>query len=277
MKRHRLTTLGGSQDRDEYSRREFLGAGCGFALAAVQRPGRDPVLGLILPTGSAVPAEALAMYPTGIRFVTQALSKPGDPPLVGTLATYERLQERIVPAAKALVDKGADVILLLGTSVTFYKGAAHNHRLIETMQKATNRATTTMSSAIVDALRTVGGKRLAVASGYTEEVNAQFRVFLEESGFDVVTLRGLGLLTPPDNLSRDELETFIVDVFRATPNADAVVVAFASTRTLELIVPLEKRCNVPVVSARPHAFWAAVRLLGLDATVEGFGRVLSNA
>jgi len=277
MKRHRLTTLGGSQDRDEYSRREFLAAGCGFALAAVQSPGRDPVLGLILPTGSAVPAEALAMYPAGVRFVTESLSKPGDAPLVGTLATYERLQDWIVPAARVLVDKGADAILLLGTSVTFYRGAAHNQRLIDSIQAATKRPATTMSSAIVDALRTVGGKRLAVVSGYTEEVNAQFRLFLEESGFQLAALRGLGLLRPTDNLSRDELETFIVDAFRAASNADAVVAAFASTRTLELIVPLEKRCNVPVVSARPHAFWAGVRLLGLRGSVQGLGMVLSKA
>ena len=260
----------------DHSRREFLRAGCGFALAALQRPGRDPVLGLILPTGNAVPAEALAMYPAGIRFVTEGLSRPGDAPLVGTLATYERLQDRIVPAARTLVDKGADAILLLGTSITFYKGAAHNQSLINSIQRATNRPATTMSSAIVDALRVVGGKRLAVASGYTEEVNAQFRVFLQESGFDVVALRGLGLLRPPDNLSRNQLEAFIVDVFQSAPNADAVVFAFASTPTLDLIGPLETRCKVPVVSARPHAFWAGVRLLGVKAGVDGFGTVLSK-
>ena len=260
----------------KHSRREFLRAGWACAIAAGQRPARDPILGLIQPTAGPVPAEALAIYPAGIQFVTEGLSKPGDPPLVGTLATYERLQDRIGPAARALADKGADAVLLLGTSITFYKGAAHDQRLIDSIQRATNRPATTMSSAIVDALRVVGGKRLAVASGYTEEVNKQFRVFLEESGFDVVALRGLGLVTPPDNLSRDELETFIVDVFQAAPNADAVVVAFASTRTLELIVRLEKRCNVPVVSARPHAFWAGVRLLGFNPAVGGLGTVLSK-
>jgi arylmalonate decarboxylase len=226
--------------------------------------------------GEAVPAEAFAMYPKGIRFVTEGMSRPGDPPLAGTLATYERLQDRIVPAARALAGKGADAILLLATSVTFYKGAAYNRSLIDSMQNATRRPDTTMSSAIVEAIRAAGGKRLAVATGYTEEVNGQFRVFLEQSGFDVVALRGLGLLTPPDNLPRSELETFIVDVFRAAPNPDALVVAFASTPTLDLIGLLETRCKVPVVSARPHAFWAGVRLLGVKAGVDGFGTVLSK-
>jgi arylmalonate decarboxylase len=260
-----------------HSRREFLRAGCAFALAAGQPLGGEPVLGLVLPAAAAVPAEALAMYPAGVRFVTESLSKPGDAPLVGTLATYERLQDRIVPAARVLVDKGADAILLLATSVTFYKGAVHNQNLIESIQSATKRPATTMSSAIVDALRAVGGKRVAVASGYTEEVNAQFRVFLEESGFDVMAIRGLGLLTPPDKLSRNDLEAFVADVVQAAPKANALVLALASTRTLELIMPLEKRWNVPVVSARPHAFWAGLRLLGLKGTVPGLGTVLSKA
>jgi hypothetical protein len=31
-----------------------------------------------------------------------------------------------------------------------------------------------------------------------------------------------------------------------------------------------------VVSARPHAFWAGARMLGLKGTVQGFGTVLSK-
>ena len=69
-----------------HSRREFLRAGCAFALTAAQPLGREPVLGLILPAGTAVPPEALAMYPAGVRFVTQSLSQPGDAALVGTVA-----------------------------------------------------------------------------------------------------------------------------------------------------------------------------------------------
>lgn len=60
------------------------------------------------------------------------------------------------------------------------------------------------------------------------------------------------------------------------PKADALILAYASLRTLELIVPLEQQCKVPVISARPHALWAGVRLLGLKGTVPGFGTLLSK-
>jgi arylmalonate decarboxylase len=258
------------------SRRQFLQAGGAAFIATGQRRSQDPILGLILPSAGGVPAEAVTMYPSGVSFVTEPLSKPGDPPLIGTVETYERLQDRIAPAAKSLTEKGADAILLLATSVTFYRGAAHNQSLIDSIRSVTRLPATTMSSAVVDGLRAVRARHLAVASGYTEEINAQFATFLRQSGFEVLAIKGLGLLTPPDNLSRTELENFAFDVFRTSPRADAVVLAFASTRTLDLIVPLEKRCNVPVVSARPHAFWAGVRLLGLKGTVRGFGTVLAT-
>src|SRR5262245_49083882 len=250
------------------SRRRFLQASGGVFIRAGQDRSRDPILGLILPTGASVPPEAITMYPAGARFITEPLSSPGVPPFMGPLAPYARLQDGSAPAAKSLAERGADAILLLTTSVTFYKGAAHNQRLIDSIRTASRVPATTMSSGVVDGLKVVRARRLAVASGYTEEINPQFRTFLEQSGFEVVAIKGLGLIAPPDNLSRAELEAFAFDVFRSSPQADAIVLAFASTPTLELIAPLEKRCGVPVVSARPHAFWAGVRLLGARGTVQ---------
>ena len=43
---------------------------------------------------------------------------------MGTLATYESLQDCIVLSAKSPTEEGRGAILLLATSVTFYKGAA---------------------------------------------------------------------------------------------------------------------------------------------------------
>jgi arylmalonate decarboxylase len=259
-----------------WSRRRVLLAGGGVFVAKRGTGLADRSLGLILPVAGGAPAEALAMYPSGVRFVTEALAQPGDAPLTGTLATYERLQNRIGPAARALRERGAEAIVLLATSVTFYKGAAHNQRLIDSIRSANRLPATTMSSAIVDGLRSVGARRLAVASGYTDVVGTQFGGFLQESGFQVVAMKGLGLLNPRESPAATELEAFALDVFRSASGADALVLAFASTRTLELIAPLEKRCGVPVVSARPHAFWSGVRLLGLAGTVQGFGTVLAK-
>ena len=266
-----------ASERMNHSRRQMLGLCASMLTAPIRSLYAEPTLGVILPRKDTVPAEALTMYPTGVRFLTEGFSTADDGPLIGTLATYEKFKDRMVPAAEALSKQGAQAILLLGTSVTFYKGAAYNQSIADSIHQATGLAATTMSSAIVEGLHAVGARRLAVATGYIDEVNEQFRVFLQESGFEVVALKGLGLLTPSALSQEQNLGKFAESVYDTAPKADAVVMAFAASRTLEVIAPVERRCGVPVISARPHAFWAGVRLLGLRGTASGFGTLLSKS
>jgi arylmalonate decarboxylase len=193
-----------------------------------------------------------------------------------TPAGYGSVMDRIVPAAHALAGRGAQAIALMGTSLTFYKGAAFNQSLACSIHRATGLPSTTMSTAVVEALRAVAASRVAVATAYNEEVTGLLKTFLIESGFEVPCAAGLGLerigeagiIPPPD------LQEFAAGVFRAAPSADALLVSCGGFRTLELIAPLERACGVPVISSMPHALWAGVRLLGLPATAPGFGRLL---
>jgi len=75
----------------------------------------------------------------------------------------------------------------------------------------------------------------------------------------------------------DELLNFSASVYEGARKADALVISCGALKTLDLIVPLEKRCKVPVISSTPHALWASVRLLGLTGQAKGFGRVLAEA
>jgi maleate isomerase len=54
------------------------------------------------------------------------------------------------------------------------------------------------------------------------------------------------------------------------------VISCGALKTLDLIVPIEKRCKRPVVSSTPHALWASVRLLGLSGQAKGYGTVLAK-
>jgi arylmalonate decarboxylase len=65
------------------------------------------------------------------------------------------------------------------------------------------------------------------------------------------------------------------EAYAAAGKADALVVSCGGLRTLDLIVPLEKAIGVPVVSSTPHGLWHCARMLGLDARVQGFGRVMA--
>jgi arylmalonate decarboxylase len=263
------------------SRRNFLKlTSAGAALAALgarsslAAPAAEPVLGLIFPPANTpVPPEAYLMYPHGVHFLALGVGLERMTP-----EEYDRVVGRIVPAAKKLAADGANAIDVMGTSLTFYKGAVFNQQLKESITKATGLPATTMSTAIVEGLKAVGGHRLAVATAYNEEVNRRLHTFLDESGFEVLAMKGLGIERFEDRppVTHDELFQFTISAWKTAPKADAILISCGALKTLDLLAPLEQRCGVPVVSSLPHALWAGVRLLGLNGRAPGYGTLLSR-
>src|ERR1700728_719702 len=150
------------------SRREFLKVTtAGIAVASLTLPTRgagEPVRGMICrPANTPVPLEAYLMYPSGIRFLATGVGLERMTP-----EGYDQVVDRIVPAAHNLAAGGANAIAVMGTSLTFYKGAAFNQQLQDSIKKATGLPVTTMSNGIVEGLRAAGAKRVAVATAYTD-------------------------------------------------------------------------------------------------------------
>ena len=258
-------------------RRDFLRiAGSGLVTAALGSAA-DPVLGMIFPPANyPVPAEATLMYPKGVRFLAEGVGLERMTP-----EGYDKAVPKILPAAEKLKSQGAQAISIMGTSLTFYKGAKFNDDLIAAVAKQTGLPATSMSRGIVEGLRAVNAKRVAVATAYNETVNGRLRVFLEESGFQVLGVKGMGIERFEDRppVTQDELFEFSATSYESIakgPKADTLLISCGALNTLRLLDPLEKRCKVPVVSSAPHALWASVRLLGLSGQVKGYGRLLAK-
>lgn len=232
-----------------------------------------PTLGLLAPVDSAIPPEADRLYPRGIHFLAASLGLARMTP-----QGYDQVLDRIPPLARLLAQEGATAITLMGTSLSFYNGSAFNRELTQRIALASGCPAVTMSTAVIEGLRSVGGKRLAVATAYNEEVNHRLEAFLEEEGFEVLVIRGLGVERVEDihRVTQDGLFKFSVDVFEATRGADAMLVSCGGLHTLDLLEPLEKHCLIPVVSSLPHALRAGVRLLGLGGQAQGFGALLTQ-
>ena len=102
---------------------------------------------------------------------------------------YDAVIDRIGPAGEKLAAQGANAVVLMGTSLSFYKGAAFNERLTETLKKATGLPATTMSTGVVEGLKTVGAKRVVAATAYDDEVNRRLRRFSTSRALKCSALR----------------------------------------------------------------------------------------
>jgi arylmalonate decarboxylase len=256
------------------SRRDFLKIAS--ATAAAARLGAagatEPTLGVIFPPANyPIPPEFQRMYPKGVRFVSNGVGLPAMTP-----EGYDSVIDKIIPSAIELKKQGAQAISVFGSSITFYKGAAFNKKLADEVTRATGLPATTQSNGLIDGLRVAGARRVAVATAYNDEVTDRLKAFLHEYGFEVVKAKGLGISLNIPQAAQDGLLEFSAGVKESAPDADALLISCGGLKTLDLIVPLETRCKVPVVSSQPHGLWNAVKLLGLSGRVEGFGSVLAK-
>jgi arylmalonate decarboxylase len=255
-------------------RRDFLKIASAGAACAAFGFSAEPTLGMIFPPANyQVPPEATELYPHGIRFLAEGVGLERMTP-----EGYDKVLDKIVPAAQKMAKEGANAISIMGTSLTFYKGAAFNKELIGNVSKATGLPCTSMSNGIVEGLRAVGAHRVAAATAYADVVNERLRVFLEESGFQVLGVKGLGIERFEDRppVTHDELMKFSEGVYQSMSKADALLISCGALKTLDLVAPLEKSCKVPVIASTPHALWVSVRLLGLSGQAKGYGSLLSR-
>ncbi len=234
---------------------------------------KDFTIGLVVPFATdEVPEEGLQMYP-GVRFIPRGVGVRRLTP-----EGYDGAFDAILPAAEFLAGKGVDAIMVIGTSLTFYRGSDAHEKLLEKLRAATGLPVSTMSQAVVDGLRQFGARRIAVATAYADEVNGRLKAFLEAQGFEVLTLEGFGLFGfgDPGRKSEADIVALGSKVCTQAPAAEGLLISCGGLRTLGVAKPLEDRHGIPVVSSTQAAFWAAMRLAGESGQIAGYGRLLEQ-
>ncbi len=192
---------------------------------------------------------------------------------------YESAFNAIVPAAEELAAKAVDAIMVIGTSLTFYRGPQAHARLIEELRARTGLPVSTMSQAIIDGLREVGARRIAVATAYTEVVNRRLKELLAAAKIEVVSLECFDLLEfgGPGTKSEADIIALTDNAVAKAEGAEAILISCGGLRTLGVAAPLELSHGIPVVSSATAAFWAAMRLVGDGGYVAGYGRLFERS
>lgn len=230
-------------------------------------------IGLVVPpVPAAVPAEAKLLYPE-VDFCAAGVGLASMTP-----EGYEAAIGLVIPRALELANQGAEVISLMGTSLSFFRGAAFNTALRRALVATCGCPATTMSSAIVRGLGCLGIARVVAVTAYAEAVNSLLRSFLVESGFDVAAVAGLGLtsMDGPERTASSAVCQLVADTYRgAGSRVDGVLISCGGLRTLDIVPELEAELGLPIVSSDIAGLWDAVGLLGKQRPLQGHGRLLS--
>jgi maleate isomerase len=135
---------------------------------------------------------------------------------------------------------------------------------------------TTLLTGVVAALRMLGVKNLSVGTAYTPDIDELERVYLENQGFSVGVIEGLGLPTDAkmNMVSPGYLRDFAISLDR--PDAGAIFLSCGALRSLEILEDVEREIGKPVLCSNQASFWHCLRLAGIDDKIEGFGRLLRS-
>jgi maleate isomerase len=182
--------------------------------------------------------------------------------------------DQLERAAELLVWTDVDVIVFACTTGSLVHGVGWDREVAARIARASGRAATTTTTAVLSALEAIRATSLAVATPYLEELNEIERQFLEESRFAVASIAGLGCATDAEIGTLEPADAVSLVERVDTPEADAVFISCTNFHCLPVIASLERQLGKPVVTSNLAGAWAALRQIGIEDQIPGYGQLL---
>lgn len=219
--------------------------------------------GLIVPSwNTTMEYECWRMSPKGVSIHSSRIAHTEDS---DEAALY--LVEMAPGAAELLAHAKVNAICFGCTGASFQKPGI-DLDIIKKIEAACKTHATTTSTAIIEALKYLRIKSVAIASPYPEHFNSLLAKFLEYSGFKVVSQKGLNVdcpaFLPPENAYKLAMEADCKE-------ADAILISCTNFRSLEVIEKIEKDLRKPVISSNTASMWKLLKLAEVKERVEGSG------
>ena len=205
----------------------------------------------------------------GVHFASAAI------PDSITVESLTRHAGDLARAAETILPDGSlDVICYACTSGSLVIG--EENVFAELRKGAPKAEPTSIITAVLNALRTLGATRVAVATPYLDEINQQEADYMAAAGFEITNIQGLNLEKDSDMIRvRPEfLAEFAASV--DTPDADALFISCGALRSLDIIEALEQKVGKPIICSNQAMMWDVLRRTGINDRIEGYGSLLRN-
>ncbi len=224
-------------------------------------------VGLVFPhTGSAPEHEYHKYLPEGVTInTTRVLFETVDED-----GLYE-MSQRVAEGAALLGSAGQDIIVFPCTTGSLIKGYGYDQQLCEQIKEVSGcKHAMTTSTALIRALKAIGAKKLVVTTPYSPAVDAVEKKFLEDNGFEVLEIKGLGFTDPlmMPRVTPDQMYNLTKEVLENNPEADTVFVSCTGLGIIDAIPMMERDFKRPVITSNQATWWATLRELGIQESFD---------
>lgn len=169
-------------------------------------------------------------------------------------------ERRLAAGVEELRLSGAEAVVWACTSGSFVHGWSGAHEQVRSLARTAGLPASSTSFAFVHAARELGVRRLAVAATYPDDVAELFAVFLRDAGFEVVSVRGSGIITAAEVGTWGYEEVLALAREGDHPEAEAILLPDTALHTASHIPALERELAKPILTASQTTVWEALRL-----------------
>jgi maleate isomerase len=226
-------------------------------------------LGVLVPSGNSVAeTELRAMLPDEVTMLTTRLALRGssEAELLAMLTDLDN-------AASLVGHAEPDLIAFHCTAVsTFAPHLAGEIR--DRVTAATGRPAIATADAILGAFRVLDARRVLLVTPYLEAVHRREIDFLAAHGLTVAGGSWLGVdrNTEMAGIAPAAIAAQVREAASGV-EADVCFISCTAIRSAGLIAELETTLGMPVITSNQVLVWHALRSLGIDRRVSGFGRL----
>lgn len=221
-------------------------------------PAMPTRVGIVVPHDMALDGEMWRWAPKGVtlHFTREALVPL---PVTVEMAMLIGDPAAIAQCVADLSTIEPAVVAYACTSGSFANGILGETTLVSSMVTAGAASALTTSGAVLEGVRQLGAKRVAIATPYDEAMTTLLDDFLEEAEIEVTNKACLGLHERIWDVGYAETARLIRRADH--PDAEAIVVSCTNLPTYDVIAPLERELGKPLVTANEATMWLAMRSL----------------
>lgn len=177
-------------------------------------------------------------------------------------------------AAELLPEFDVDVVCYGCTSGSVVIG---EDNVVRELQRGNpTRQATTLLTGVIEGLRALSAKRIVMGTPYIDDINMLEARYFQDKGFELLNVQGLNLTFDADitRVTPGYIAAFARAIDR--PDADAIFISCGALRALEVIDQIEQTCGKPVVTSNQGMMWNCLRMAGVEARLDGYGRLFRD-
>ena len=161
------------------------------------------------------------------------------------------------------------------TSGSSLETGGYDKKISDRISKESGVPASTTSTAVSEALRTMGVKDVAVVTPYPQAVNEKEMAFFADLGFNPVSLESFLEGNSYNIPLIPQCDTYEMAKAADRPDAEGVFISCTNLATSDIIERLEQDLGKPVITSNHATMWYGLRSMGVDDVVHNAGKLLT--